>query len=50
MKYDVLKLSPEKQEEMRFKTVRQMKKHGDTKEVAEICECSQHEKNTMKAE
>ena len=40
LKYNVMKLSPKEQEELRKKIVRQMKKYGDTKEVAEICECS----------
>ena len=49
LKYDVLKLSPKEQEELRKKIVRQMKKYGDTKEVAEICECSQrHVQSTWK--
>ena len=34
------KLSPKGQEELRKKIVHQMKKHGNTKEVAEICECT----------
>jgi len=34
---------------LRKKIVRQMKKHGNTKEVAEICECSQrHVQSTWK--
>jgi transposase len=41
LKFEVQKQSPRGQEELRKKIVRQMKKHGDTKEVAEICECSQ---------
>jgi transposase len=41
LQYNIQKLSPEGQEELRKKIVRQMKKHGSTKEVAEICECSQ---------
>ena len=49
LKYNVLKLSPKEQEELRKKIVRQMKKHGNTKEVAEICECSQrHVQSTWK--
>ena len=49
LKYNILKLSPKEQEELRKKIVRQMKKHGDTKEVAEICECSQrHVQSTWK--
>ena len=34
------KISPKGQEELRKKIVRQMKKHGNSKEVAEICECT----------
>jgi transposase len=34
------KMSPKEQEELRKRIVRKMKKHGNTKEVAEICECS----------
>jgi transposase len=37
---DVRKISPKEQEGLRKKIVRQMLKHGDTKRVAEICECS----------
>jgi transposase len=49
LKYDVKKLSPSEQEELRKKIVRQMKKNGDTKEVAEICECSlRHVQSTWK--
>ena len=49
LKYDVSKLSPKEQEELRKKIVRQMKKYGDTKEVAEICECSiRHVQSTWK--
>ena len=49
LKYDIRKLSPKDQEELRKKIVRQMQKHGDTKEVAEICECSlRHVQSTWK--
>ena len=40
IKYDIRKLSPKEQEEVRKKIVREMKKRGDAKEVAEICECT----------
>ena len=40
LKYDIQKLSAKEQEEVRKKIVRQMKKHGNAKEVAEICECT----------
>ena len=46
---DIRKLSPKGQEELRKKIVRQMKKHGNTKAVAEICECSlRHVQSTWK--
>ena len=49
LSYDVRKLSPKEQEELRKKIVRQMQKHGNTKEVAEICECSiRHVQSTWK--
>jgi transposase len=49
LNYDVRKISPKEQEELRKKIVRQMKKYGDTKEVAAICECSQiHVQKTWK--
>ena len=49
LKYNVMKLSPKEQEELRKKIVRQMKKKSDTKEVAEICECSiRHVQSTWK--
>jgi transposase len=49
LRFSVLKLSPREQEELRKKIVRQMKKHGDTKEVAAICECSlRHVQSTWK--
>ena len=43
------KLSPSGQEELRKKIVRQMKKYGDAKEVAAICECTvRHVNKTWK--
>jgi transposase len=49
LKYDVRKLSPKEQEEVRKKIVREMKKRGNTKEVAEICECTvRHVEKTWK--
>jgi len=49
LKYDIRKLSPKEQCELRKKIVRQMKKYGDTKEVAEICECTiRHVQKTWK--
>jgi transposase len=49
LKFDVRKLSPKEQEELRKKIVRKMKEQGDTKEVANICECSQrHVQSTWK--
>lgn len=49
LKYDVKKLSPKEQEELRKKIVRQMQRHGDSKEVATICECSlRHVQSTWK--
>jgi transposase len=46
---DNYKLSPKGQEELRLKIVRQMKKHSNTKEVAEICECTvRHVEKTWK--
>jgi transposase len=40
LRFSTNKLSPEGQEELRKKIVREMKKRGEVKEVAEICECS----------
>jgi len=50
LKFEVRKLSPKSQEELRKKIVREMEKRGgDTKEVAEICECSiRHVQSTWK--
>ena len=49
LKYEIQKLSPSEQEEVRKKIVREMKKRGDAKEVAEICECTiRHVNKTWK--
>jgi len=49
LRTDNYKLSPVGQEELRKKIVRQMKKHGSSKEVAEICECTvRHVNKTWK--
>jgi len=49
LKYDLQKLSSKEQEEVRKKIIRQMKKHGKAKEVAEICECTtRHVNKTWK--
>jgi len=40
LKYEIRKLSPKEQEEVRKKIVREMQKRGDAKEVAEVCECT----------
>jgi transposase len=49
LKYDIRKLSPKEQEEVRKKIVREMQKRGDAKEVAEICECTvRHVNKTWK--
>jgi transposase len=41
LQFNINKLSPREQEELRKKIVREMQKRGgDKKEVAEICECS----------
>jgi transposase len=41
LEFDIKKISPREQEELRKKIVREMKKRdGDIKEVSEICECS----------
>ena len=45
LKYDIGKLSPKEQEEVRKKIVREMKKRCDAKEVAEICECTVRQVN-----
>jgi len=49
LKYEIRKLSPKEQEEVRKKIVREMEKRGDAKEVAEICECTiRHVNKTWK--
>ena len=50
MKYDIQKLSPKEQEEVRKKIVREMEKRdGNVKEVAEVCECTvRHVQSTWK--
>lgn len=49
IKYDIRKLSPKEQEEVRKKIVREMQKRSDVKEVAEICECTvRHVNKTWK--
>jgi len=49
LKYDIRKLSPKEQEEVRKKIVREMEKRGGAKEVAEICECTvRHVNKTWK--
>jgi len=50
LKFDIRKLNPQAQEELRKKIVREMQKRdGNTKEVAEICECSlRHVQSTWK--
>jgi len=45
LKYEIKKLSPKEQEEVRKKIVREMEKRGDAKEVAEICECTNRHVN-----
>jgi len=49
LKFRVKNLKPKEREELRKKIVRQMKKHGDTGRVADICECSlRHVQSTWK--
>ena len=49
LKFKIKNLSPQGQEELRNKIVRQMKKHGNTNEVAIICECTvRHVQKTWK--
>jgi transposase len=50
MKFNIRKLSPREQEELRKKIVREMEKcGGNKKEVEEICECSKrHVEKTWK--
>ena len=40
LKFNAVKLSPSEKEALRKKIVRTMQKHNDTKQSAEICECS----------
>jgi transposase len=47
--YELQKQSSKEQEEVRKKIIREMKKRGDSKEVAEICECTiRHVNKTWK--
>ena len=49
LKYNIQKLGSHGQEEVRKKIIREMQRHGDTKEVAKICECSlSHVQSTWK--
>jgi len=49
LKFNIQKLSPKEQEELRKKIIREMQRQGNTKEVAKICECSQsHVQSTWK--
>jgi transposase len=49
LRYNAQKIGSAGQEELRKKIVRQMKKHGNTKEVAAICECTvRHVNKTWK--
>jgi transposase len=49
LKYEIRKLSPKEQEEVRKKIIREKQKRGNSKEVAEICECTvQHVNKTWK--
>ena len=49
LKYEIQKLSPKEQEEVRKKIIREMRKRGDAKEVADICECTvRHVNKTWK--
>jgi transposase len=49
LKFEVQKLGPQVQEEVRKKIIREMQKHGNTKEVAALCECSlSHVQSTWK--
>jgi len=49
LKFSVQKLGSHVQEEVRKKIIREMQRHGDTKEVAKICECSlSHVQSTWK--
>jgi transposase len=49
LKYELQKQSSKEQEEVRKRIVRQMKKRGDARGVAEICECTiRHVNKTWK--
>ena len=49
LKYELQKIGCAGQEELRKKIVRKMKKHGNAKEVAQICECTvRHVNKTWK--
>jgi len=49
LKFNPKQLPPKGQEELRKKIIREMQRHGDTKEVAKICECSlSHVQSTWK--
>jgi transposase len=49
LKFSARALSPQEKETLRKKIVRLMKQHGDTKKVAEMCECSRrHVQNVWK--
>ena len=49
LEFNIKKLGSRGQEELRKKIIREMKKYGDTKEVARICECSlSHVQSTWK--
>jgi len=49
LEFNIKQLSPHEQEELRKKIVRQMKKHGNVREVADICECTvRHVQKTWK--
>jgi transposase len=49
LEFNIKKLGSRGQEELRKKIIREMKKYGDTKEVAKICECSRsHVQSTWK--
>ena len=49
LKFKPKQLPPKGQEELRKKIIREMKRQGDTKEVAKLCECSlSHVQSTWK--
>lgn len=50
LEFNARNLSPQEKETLRKKIVRLMKQHGDTKKVAEMCECSRrHVQNVWKS-